>query len=67
MPYGFDLILQYKDAADYANRILRGTAVACLPGATANKVWFAINLKAVKGLGLTVPPSLLARADEVIE
>jgi putative ABC transport system substrate-binding protein len=39
MSYGFDLILQYKDAADYANRILRGTAVACLPGATTNKVW----------------------------
>jgi putative ABC transport system substrate-binding protein len=65
--YGFDQIEQWKGAAGYADRILRGVKPADLPVQAPTKYELIINLKAAKALGLPVPPALLARADEVIE
>jgi putative ABC transport system substrate-binding protein len=67
LSYGQDVSWSYARAMDYVDKILRGAKPSDLPVEQATKLRLTINLKTAKALGLTVPPTLLARADEVIE
>jgi len=65
--YGVDFIDQYRRAAGYVDRILKGEKPRELPIQAPVKYQMVVNLKAAKAIGLTIPPSVLTSADEVIE
>ena len=65
--YGTDALDQYTSAAQYIDRLLKGAKLSDLPVQNPTKYELVINLKTAKALGLDVPPTLLVRADEVVE
>jgi putative ABC transport system substrate-binding protein len=67
MSYGIDVVDQFRQAAGYVDRILKGAKPADLPVQLPSKFVLSINLKTAKGLGLDVPSLLQQRADELIE
>jgi putative ABC transport system substrate-binding protein len=67
LSYGVDFIDQYRRAAGYVDRILKGEKPSELPIQAPVKYQMVVNLKAAKAIGLTIPPSVLTSADEVIE